>query len=133
MLKDVLVDKLRRAKEQLKIYERENNHFQEELKKYKETKEYLIARLHQADLNGIGKAKLIKDLSDEVKSLQQHNKSIEESIELAHTKEEQGRELLAKEVSYMRNNCDIAQTQKAELVSAFQELCDVFNSFGLKV
>ena len=126
------MDKLRRAKEQLKIYERENSYLKDELKKYKEAKEHLVGRLHQTDLRAIGRAKLIKDSSDEAKILQLQIRAMESTIESLHASTSQGRDLLSAEVTAMRTSRDVAQTQKAELVAAFEELCVVFHSFSLK-
>lgn len=129
----MLVDKLRRAKEQIKVYEKENGYFREELKKYRENNLYLIARLHDSDLNLIGKMKAVKEASNEITRLQLDIQGLERKILMLTEEEKENNQVLIREVHEAREDCVRVKTQKKELILAFEELRDVFCSFSLKV
>ena len=129
----MLVDKLRRAKEQLKVYEKENSSFREELKKYKENKEYLVARLHDSDLKIVGHSKLMKESQEEIKKLIEKNFLLESEIEDVKKYFEKSNFLLVSEINGLKHKVETVSLQKKEMIAAFEDLCVLFKSFSLKI
>lgn len=132
-LKDILVDKLRRAKEQLKVFDKENAVLKEELKCYKENKEHLVARLHNTDLKLVGKSKQIYDLEKNAKKLEIALQDAEKKIKEELERNEDWKKTLIGEVKALKEKNIITEQQKAELILAYEDLRVIFKSFSLKL
>ena len=128
-----MVDKFRRAKEQLKTYEKENERFKEDIVKYKKNKEHLVARLHDTDLKLIGKAKVIKESADKISKLKNDNASLLNDIQVIQENENHNKSLLVSEISNLKSQIGALCVQKSEIVSAFEDICCIFDSFSLKI
>ena len=92
-----------------------------------------MGRVHQYDLNIIGKSKTIKEYEDEIRSLNNRIKNFEHEIERFRKEEENNKKILIYEINAIREKLNTAQLQKNELISAFEDLSEVFQSFSLKI
>lgn len=132
-LKNILADRLRKAKEQLKTFERENFYLKDEVKVLKEIKDYLVGRLHLTDITSVEKTVEIERIKEELGKAQKANKDLEEYVELLK-KNENGRvERINSQAEVYKTQILTLNQQKQELIMAFEDLGTVFKSFSLKL
>lgn len=132
-LKDILVDKLRRAKEQIKLFEKENISYKQDLKRYKDCKEYLVARLHDYDLKMIQMSKGAAKLKQDIQTANQKRSSLELDFQNFQKAEENNKKILISEIHSLKSKCNAYTSQKSELIEAFEDLSYTFKSFNLKL
>ena len=127
------MEKLRKAKDQLKVIEKENFIIKDELKRLKDVKDHLVSRLHLADLKVIEKMNENYKLGESIDKLNKNTAELEGYISLLQ-KSEAGRiEGLKAQVKTYQSQVSVLTQQREELVSAFNDFGFVFNSFNLKL
>jgi hypothetical protein len=132
-LKDILVDKVRRAKEQIKMMDKESSGIKHELKKLRENKEQLVARLHETDLKLIGRLRVIKEMEDELNETRGLLKKKSEEVAEIYEEKNKWREEVCVEVDKLKRELENTTVQKNELIAAIGDLRSIFKSFGLKL
>lgn len=130
-LKDFLVEKVKKAKDKLNIFETEKANLESQLMQEREVKDYLIMRVHDLDLQNALRISEIAKLMEKLPRIEREKEEL--IVKLSREVEEFNhyRKLLSHEITTLRQKFKISQTQKSELLSAFEEFSKVFNSLGL--
>ncbi|CAG9332399.1 unnamed protein product [Blepharisma stoltei] len=130
-LKDFLVEKVKKAKEKLNSHDQEKLAIETQLLKEREIKEYLIMRVHDLDMNNSYRVSELAKMSNQLTLISKEKEIIEAKLNEEVENYQKNRKILAQEINNLRKKFEIAQTQKSELLGAFEEFNKVFNTLGL--
>lgn len=92
-----------------------------------------MVRLHDTDLKLTTKYNIIRSLRDEIDLVKDENSVLKNEIKAFKSKETEWKSSMVEEIKALNNRIKLVNCQKSELLSAYEDLLTIFNSFSLKL